>query len=304
MFQVTVRQSMNIGCNPFLAGFAAGFTGCRPCFAAPIFAYPAMPVMVNPYMMMPLFSYQTPGYVPAPTMPQFPSFAPTFSPSFVPSLTPSLPQVNYNNPFATLNNNTVSTPAQNTQTQEEETENETENTRPAKPVKEMTLSKNNNEYGPEFLAKVKEIAKKINCDYKDLLGVMNSESGINAKAQNKNGGASGLIQFMPKTAEALGTTTNALRDMSPIDQLDYVEKFMVKNKKMFGFGENERLSGGQLYALVFLPARAKREVLTQSGENYYSANKGLDANHDGKITKTELDERVKSKYVSDKSFLA
>lgn len=290
MFQVTVRQSVNFGgCNPFLSGLVAGLSGCRPCFATPVFAYPAMPVMVNPYMMMPIFSYQTPGYVPVPTYPQFPVF----------------PQI-MSNPYAAMNTSNLSLPTQNTQPQQEENQEveETENEKPRKPVKETTLSKNNEEYGPEFLEKVKEISKKINCDYKDLLGVMNSESGINSKAQNKNGGATGLIQFMPKTAEALGTTTEALKEMSPIEQLDYVEKFMLKNKKAFGFGENDKLSGGQLYALVFLPARAKREVLTESGENYYSANKGLDLNNDGKITKTELDERVRGKYVSDKSFLA
>ena len=56
--------------------------------------------------------------------------------------------------------------------------------------------------------------------------------------------------------------------------------------------------------LIFLPARAKNEVLTSSGEAYYSANRGLDANKDGKITISELDTRVKSKYVSDSTFLA
>ncbi len=66
----------------------------------------------------------------------------------------------------------------------------------------------------------------------------------------------------------------------------------------------QKLSGGQLYALIFLPARAKNEVLTSSGEAYYSANRGLDANKDGKITISELDTRVKSKYVSDSTFLA
>lgn len=170
--------------------------------------------------------------------------------------------------------------------------------------KERDLDKKGDEYGPEFLKKVKEISKRLNCDYKDLLGVMNSESGINAKAQNKNGGASGLIQFMPKTAEMLGTTTDKLREMAPIDQLDYVEECIKRCKKMAGMSANQKLSGGELYALIFLPARANREVLTTSNEAYYKANKGLDANKDGKITKAELDERVARFHVSDKSFLA
>ncbi len=168
----------------------------------------------------------------------------------------------------------------------------------------VNLKKNKDEYGPEFLNKVKEIAKRLNCNYRDLLGVMNSESGINAKAKNPNSSATGLIQFMESTAKSLGTSTSALAAMSPVEQLDYVEKYLQRAKKTAGFAQNDKLSGGQLYALVFLPARANREVLTSSGENYYGANRGLDTNKDGNITKAELDNRIKNKYVSDNTFLA
>ena len=132
---------------------------------------------------------------------------------------------------------------------------------------------------------------------------MNSESGINSKAHNNNGGATGLIQFMPSTAKHFGTTTAALKNMTPIQQMDYVEKYLEKNKKSAGFDSSHKLSAGELYALIFLPARAKREILTQTGEKYYAANKGADTNKDGKITKSELDARVKTKAVSDNTFL-
>ncbi len=166
------------------------------------------------------------------------------------------------------------------------------------------LNKDKNQYGPKFLAKVKEISKRLNCNYKDLLAVMNAESGINAAAKNPNSSASGLIQFMESTAQALGTTTAQLRAMSPIEQLDYVEKYIRNAKAVAGFSSTDHVSGGQLYALIFLPARAKRDVLTSSGESYYSANNGLDINKDGKISKSELDERIKRFYVSDKTFIA
>lgn len=154
-----------------------------------------------------------------------------------------------------------------------------------------------------FLNRVKEVAKNINCDYKDLLAVMNSESGLNSKAYNKCGGATGLIQFMPKTARQLGTTTEALAKMSPIEQLDYVEKFYLQNKKAY-IKSNEKLSAGQLYALTFLPARANREVLTTKGEVYYNAggNYKLDINGDNKITQSELSARVRSKSVDESIF--
>ena len=51
-------------------------------------------------------------------------------------------------------------------------------------------------------------------------------------------------------------------------------------------------SAGRLYAYVFLPARANREVLTQAGENYYESNKGLDIDRDGIITIADLDARL------------
>ena len=143
-----------------------------------------------------------------------------------------------------------------------------------------------------FYNKVCEIAKRIGCDANALMAVMNSESGLKSTAVNKSSGATGLIQFMPSTAKGMGTSTAALRQMSPEQQLVYVEKFLIRNKKMAGFGENEKLQQGQLYALVFLPAYAKREVLTVAGHKFYNSNKGLDMNKDGQITISDLNARV------------
>ena len=78
-----------------------------------------------------------------------------------------------------------------------------------------------------FLQKVKLIAVKLGIDPNWLMFVMNSESGLNPAAYNPNGGASGLIQFMPDTGVGLGTTTAALRQMSNVDQLDYVYKYFL-----------------------------------------------------------------------------
>ena len=159
--------------------------------------------------------------------------------------------------------------------------------------------------GKDFLEAVKAVAQRINCDYRDLIAVMNAESGLKPDAVNKKSGATGLIQFMPKTAERYGTTTVALKNMSAIEQLPYVEQYLKRCKKSAGFGDNDRLSGGELYALVFLPARAKREVLCERGEgnNYYEYNSGTDYNKDGKITKAELDQRI-NKFRVDETIFA
>ena len=68
------------------------------------------------------------------------------------------------------------------------------------------------------------------------------------------------------------------------------------NKKAAGIPDGQRLEAGQLYALVFLPAYANREVLTTSGEKYYSANSGLDTDRNGDISISDLTQRVKGKY--------
>lgn len=162
------------------------------------------------------------------------------------------------------------------------------------------------EYGPEFLNRVKQIAKNLNCNYRDLLAIMNSESNINAKTVAKNG-ASGLICFMPQFYDVA-----KIRKMSPMEQLDLVEKVLKKSKVASGFAPNAKLSKGDLYALVFLPARANKDVLCTKGERdkngkllgYYESNSRLDYNKDGNITKEEMASRIDKKYVSDTTFLA
>lgn len=154
-----------------------------------------------------------------------------------------------------------------------------------------------------FLDKVKQIADRLNCDYRDLLGVMNAESGLNSKAVNSKSNATGLIQFMPKTAKALGTTTEALKNMSAIDQLDYVEKFFKNNIKAKGL-TGKRLTSGDIYALVFMPAKVNNDIICKAGSKEYNANKGLDTNKDGVVTKAELGNRIIAKRVDESIFTA
>lgn len=175
---------------------------------------------------------------------------------------------------------------------------------PIRPTRGKVLDRRGNGYGKPFLDKVKQIAQRIDCDYRDLLAVMDAESGILAHKENPDPycSATGLIQFTKTTAEQFGTSIPALIKMSPVEQLDYVEKYLVYWKNTAGF--KGRLSAGNLYALVFLPGRAKNEVLTTSNEKYYHAggNENLDFNGDGKITKSELVKSLESHYVSDSSF--
>lgn len=169
-----------------------------------------------------------------------------------------------------------------------------------RPVKKSDIKK---ELGPEFLAKTKQVAKNLNCNYKDLLALMNSESSLDPKAVNKHTNATGLIQFMPKTAQYLGTSTEELKNMSALEQLDYVEKYLSMMKKSAGFKSTDKLTSADLYALTFLPAYAKQEVLTQKNDGRrYTLNAGLDLDKDGKITKTDLAARMASRRVNESIF--
>ena len=141
-----------------------------------------------------------------------------------------------------------------------------------------------------FYDKVIRISRKIKCDPNDLMGVMWVETAktFSPNAKNPHGTATGLIQFTSGTAQQLGTSIEKLKTMTAVEQLDYVEKFLVANKSAAGYKDNETLDRGTLYSLVFLPGRSKRDVLTSKGENYYEQNTVLDYNKDGKITKSDL----------------
>ena len=81
-----------------------------------------------------------------------------------------------------------------------------------------------------FAAKVNAIARELSIEPNWLMAVMYSESRLNHTAVNSLSNATGLIQFMPDTARGLGTSVSALRNMSNIQQLDYVRKYFLPFK--------------------------------------------------------------------------
>lgn len=140
---------------------------------------------------------------------------------------------------------------------------------------------------PDFNSKVDKIASALGVSSKDLMAIMKFESGINPSKYNMAGSkAVGLIQFMPKTARSLGTSTEELAAMTAVDQLDYVYKYF----KMIGVRPGMDL--GDLYISVFYPAALgkdnnfviARETDSGFSGQVYAQNKGLDKNKDGMIT--------------------
>ncbi len=143
---------------------------------------------------------------------------------------------------------------------------------------------------PAFRAKLRAIAARLGVEPDALMAVMAFETGrtFDPAIRNPTTSATGLIQFMPKTAAALGTSTGALARMSAAAQLDYVEAYL----KPYA-GRLAEVS--DLYMAVLWPkaiGRASSHVLFAEPSAAYRANRSLDANRDGRITKAEAAARV------------
>ncbi|WP_422373188.1 transglycosylase SLT domain-containing protein [Hoeflea sp.] len=142
-----------------------------------------------------------------------------------------------------------------------------------------------------FKTKVIQIAERLQMEPDHLMAVMAFETGRSfdpAIANRAGSGATGLIQFMPATARGLGTTTAALAQMSAVDQLDYVEKYLTPHRGRIGDIQNA-------YMAVLYPraiGKPSGHVLFRKGSRAYKLNRGLDRNGDGQITRQEAAARV------------
>lgn len=140
-----------------------------------------------------------------------------------------------------------------------------------------------------FIDKLRSVSNKLLVNPNHLMIVMYAESKLNPKAYNPNGGASGLIQFMPSTAAWLGTTTAAIRAMSNVDQLDYVLKYFQK------LGVAGKLNSVyDVYMAVFFPAALGKpgdwqfKSSTQSAYLVATNNKIIDLDGNNIITVNEF----------------
>lgn len=141
---------------------------------------------------------------------------------------------------------------------------------------------NNPNVSSEFINRVEQIAQRLGTQPEFLLAVMSFETGGSFSPSEKNFiGATGLIQFIPATAEALGTTTTSLAQMSSVEQLDYVEKYF----RPFA-GKLNTLEGVYTSVLSGRPRPNPDAVLFERGSKAYEQNP-LDWNQDGKITSSE-----------------
>lgn len=149
-----------------------------------------------------------------------------------------------------------------------------------------------------FRDKVIAICSNLGANPDHLMACMAFESGETFSPSIRNAagsGAVGLIQFMPSTAQALGTTTDSLAAMSDIEQLDYVERYFKPRS-----GKLKTLE--DIYMAILWPAAIGKPsdfVLFARNDpehpKRYVQNAGLDFNKDGLITKAEAASKVRDK---------
>jgi hypothetical protein len=122
------------------------------------------------------------------------------------------------------------------------------------------------------------------------------ESGETFRADIKNAagsGATGLIQFMPKVAIALGTTVEALTRMTPEEQINYVYKYF---KPYTGRLHNL----GDVYMAILWPKGVGKSddyplFDRRKTPTTFRQNAGLDVNKDGVVTRGECLSKIKGK---------
>ena len=143
-----------------------------------------------------------------------------------------------------------------------------------------------------FKEKVTKMAADLETDPNFLMAIMSFESGHSFSPKKKSpvSGATGLIQFMPKTAVDLGTSIQKLEKMTAEEQLDVVAQYFKRFK-----GRMKTLEDAYM-AVLFPKAVGKGSdfVLFKKPSIQFRQNKGLDIDGDGSITVREAAQRVRA----------
>lgn len=159
----------------------------------------------------------------------------------------------------------------------------------------MTTAIHTTDIDDRFFPELRMVARDLGADSLDILKVIYAESGAYATAYNPNGGASGLLQFMPATLQNLGWTgtTATFRRLTATEQLAFVRRYLQPYR-----GKLSTVAA--VYVATFLPSLLAHAgdldyVLVAKGGQLgwaYTANAGLDANGDYAITVRELEQAV------------
>lgn len=145
---------------------------------------------------------------------------------------------------------------------------------------------------PEFKSKAIQICDALGCEPGHLMSVIAFETGerFSPTVRNETSGATGLIQFMPRTALALGTTVEKLAGMRAEEQLTWVETYLTPYR-------GKLATASDVYMAVIWPravGKPEEAVLFRQPSVQYQQNAGLDLDGDGSVTKGEATQKIES----------
>ena len=117
----------------------------------------------------------------------------------------------------------------------------------------------------------------------EIFRVIKGESAFNPQAVNPDSGASGLFQFIPKVAKELGTSTDAIREMSPAEQLELYDQYLSK------WGYSGKVSLGTMQAAPAFANADPDTVVYKKGSKAWEQNPGWRPQGGGDITVASID---------------
>jgi hypothetical protein len=117
----------------------------------------------------------------------------------------------------------------------------------------------------------------------EIFRVIKGESAFNPQAVNPDSGASGLFQFIPKVAKELGTSTEAIREMSPAEQLELYDQYLSK------WGYSGKVSLGTMQAAPAFANADPDTVVYKRGSKAWEQNPGWRPQGGGDITVASID---------------
>lgn len=157
----------------------------------------------------------------------------------------------------------------------------------------------------EFFVKLNAMCQRLGINPKDMLTTMQLESGLNPHAINPKFPERGLTQIYNLKGVGWNGTKDEFAALSAEDQLPYIERYFEQNLKY------KPKSATQFYIVNLLPAYANspgvinedpNTVLIDKANdnnpktrNFYSANRWLDTDNDGKITYGDLEKIINRK---------
>jgi hypothetical protein len=141
----------------------------------------------------------------------------------------------------------------------------------------------------DFVDTVKYYSSQLGINPNWLMAIMYFESArtFRPNIQNTTTNATGLIQFMPSTAAELGTSVDALKQMSAVEQLEYVYYYYDRYRSKLN-------SYVDLYLVTFFPRAVGKpedyvlQTSNLSASLIANSNPIFDLNNDSHIQVKEI----------------